>query len=94
MLWQNVRRGFAHGRKNMDRLQKFLNKVDAVLRARVLAIIKRIEMNDLAGLDIKPLKGANGGFRCRVGDVRICFVRRGGQSIVLDIDFRGNVYKR
>lgn len=77
----------------MDHLEKFLRHIDGKLRAKLLKAIYAIEAGQLAHLDIKRLKGANHLYRCRVGNVRIIFVKRpDGTYFPLDAHFRGSVY--
>ena len=79
----------------MDRLQKFLRKVDGKQKSRVVQVLDSIHRNELQGLDIKPLKGHPKQYRCRVGDIRIIFIKNSlSQNIVIDMDFRGNIYKK
>lgn len=78
----------------MDKLEKFLRILDPRRRQRALTILRALQEHDLSGLDICPLKGKNGHFRCRMGDVRFLFVRINGQNNVYDADFRGNAYKK
>lgn len=79
----------------MDRIEKFLRKLDPERFAKVRAVQLAIERNDIKGLDVKPYRGQKGMFRCRTGDIRILFVRTGtGENVIVDIDFRGNIYKK
>lgn len=79
----------------MDHIEKFLRKLDPERFVKVRAARIAIERNHLQGLDIKPMKGRKGWYRCRIGDVRIIFIRTGaGENIVMDADFRGNIYKK
>jgi mRNA-degrading endonuclease RelE of RelBE toxin-antitoxin system len=79
----------------MDRFQKFLRKLDAKRRAKVRPILPALVRGVWEGLDIKPMKGRKGWYRCRIGDIRIIFVRgAAGENILVDIDFRGNVYQK
>jgi len=78
----------------MDHLQKFLRKLDAKTRARLLDVIAALAQGKLQHLDTKPLQGRKGWFRCRVGDIRIIFLRtKGGKTMIYDVGFRGEVYK-
>jgi len=86
----------------LKKATKFLNKnsstiteeeVDALM---ILAIKKRVFLQDV-NLDIKALRGSYAGKdRVRKGKIRIIFeiVENSVviESIVEDIDFRGNVY--
>ncbi len=78
----------------MDKIAKFLLKIDATLRSRLQKILMDIIENRLEGLDIKPLKGAKNFYRCRVGNIRIIFMKGRDFNHPTDIDFRGNIYKK
>lgn len=78
----------------MNRFEKFLRRIDAKLRERVYAAVIKILAGDLDDLDIKKMQGSSHLYRCRIGDVRIIFAKeKDGTYIVVDGDFRGNVYK-
>ena len=78
----------------MDKLKKFMALLDRKRMVRVAETIERITSGKLDGLDIRPLHGIDGHFRCRIGNIRILFVRSGHQFLIYDADFRGNIYKR
>lgn len=79
----------------MDRVQKFLTKLDKKQTERLKSAVRAIEQNQLRGLDIKPLSGQPGWYRCRVGKIRIIFIRTAsGKAIIYDINFRGQAYKK
>ena len=78
----------------MDQIRKFTRKLNAKLRKHVEEVIEHILLNHWEGLDIKPLQGKQGWFRCRIGDIRILFVRLPNGVLVLKrAGFRGEVYK-
>lgn len=80
----------------MDDIQKFLRKVDKKLREQLLAAMRNIRLGqNIDTLDIKPLEGKKGWFRCRVRDARIIYFQDAhGKNILYKADFRGSVYKR
>lgn len=79
----------------MNRMEKFLKKVDASLRVRIIHALEKLGRGEADRLDIKPLTGYKGWYRCRVGDVRIIFRKDiSGDFIVENIDFRGRVYTK
>lgn len=78
----------------MDKLEKFLRVLDPKRRQRALTVLRALQEHDLGSLDIRPLKGKKGHFRCRIGEIRFLFVRINGQNHIYDVDFRGNVYKK
>jgi mRNA-degrading endonuclease RelE of RelBE toxin-antitoxin system len=77
----------------MDKLKKFQRKIDAALRMRIESVAEKITLNQLEGLDIKPLTGQDNLFRCRVGKVRIIFQRTKQGNLIRDIGFRGSMYR-
>ena len=44
--------------------------------------------------DVKPLSGRRGEYRLRIGDWRIIFEYRGDTIFVMEIDNRGEAYRR
>lgn len=78
----------------MDKLKKFLATLDRKRALRLAEVIVRIQAGLIENLNVKPLKGVRGHFRCRVGDIRILFCRHGKGYLVYDADFRGNIYKK
>lgn len=79
----------------MDPIEKFLRKLTPKSRAVLLRTLKAIGKGDLARLDIKPLQGRKGWFRCRVGNIRIIFIRTtAGKHVIYDVQSRGRAYRR
>ena len=72
--------------------KKFIDKLPANERKRVVSAIELLPN----GEDIKKLKGYDGLLRLRVGDYRIIYTVDNGKLVVfvIDIDNRGDVYKR
>lgn len=72
--------------------KKFIDKLPVNERRRVVTAIERLPN----GEDIKKLKGYEELLRLRVGDYRIIYTVDNGKLIVfvIDIDNRGDVYKR
>lgn len=72
--------------------KKFIDKLPVNERRRVVAAIERLPN----GEDIKKLKGYDDLLRLRVGDYRIIYTIDNGKLIVyvIDIDNRGDIYKR
>ena len=68
---------------------KILEAIDKTTRARIVAGIQGIPQGD-----IKPLKGAAGTYRLRVGDWRILFSYPVEDAVLIEkISPRGDVYK-
>ena len=79
----------------VDRAAKFFRKLNAKQYERVYRTADKIKKNKLQGLDIKPLTGRRHWYRCRVGKVRIIFIKTGsGRNVIHTIDFRGGAYKK
>jgi mRNA-degrading endonuclease RelE of RelBE toxin-antitoxin system len=77
----------------MERYKKILSKLPKSLRLRVIKAMYRIGDDDLKGLDIVPMSGPHQFYRCRVGKIRILFQKRPSGNVVMDMGFRGGVYK-
>lgn len=63
------------------------------LRIRVIKAIYKIGDEELKGLDIVQMSGPHQLYRCRVGKIRIVFQKRPSGNVVMDMGFRGDVYK-
>ena len=57
----------------MDKIEKALQKLSEKERVWVKEILERLQKGNLAGLDIKKLKGRDDIFRIRKGDIRIIY---------------------
>lgn len=78
----------------MHRVDKFLARLDAERREKVLAIVERLERGAFSGLDLRKLHGSDDVYRVRVGKVRIKFSMDASGVRILDISFRSeNTYK-
>jgi len=79
----------------VDRAEKFLRKVTGKQSKKLRKTVKDIEKGNLAGLDIKAMAGKKGWYRCRLGKIRIVFIKTGfKKNVVHSIDWRGGVYKK
>ena len=76
----------------MDRLQKFLAKLDAKRRRKLEKVIEAVCEGRHRGLNIKPLTDIPDHYRCRVGDIRILFFKHDSGFIAYDAGFRGGIY--
>ena len=74
--------------KYSNRAKKFLKKQTSQTAVRIIKAI-----NELPEGDVIKLQGVPG-FRLRVGTYRIIFDRDGNIIDIIDIDNRGQVYKR
>ncbi len=79
----------------MHKIDKFLAKLDAERRERVLVVLLQIRSGDLQGLNLRKLKEAGPLYRVRVGRVRIIFEMDTNGIRLLDVDFKNdNTYRR
>ena len=74
----------------VDRIDKVLLKLEPKRRKMIIKIVERIVSGDLDGLDVKKLKGEYNAYRVRVGKIRIIFVDRKAQRIVIAIERRSD----
>ena len=73
----------------MDRILKFILKLGKKDREWVLEAYYAILENRLDALDIKQMEGRKCWFRCRIGNIRIVFVRiSAGANIIQEVNFR------
>ncbi len=72
---------------------KFLKKLPKKLRLQLIKTVEAIAAGELKNLDIKKLDKDHKVYRCRVGKIRILFQKRGETNFILDIGFRGDIYK-
>lgn len=72
---------------------KFLNRLPKNLRLKVIQVVELIAQNKLDNLDIRSLSGYHHLYRCRIGKIRILFQQREWENYILDMGFRGDVYK-
>lgn len=78
----------------MHKIDKFLAKLDAERREKVLAVLTHIRLGDFRGLNLKKLKEKGSQYRVRVGRVRIIFYMDTDGIRLLGIDFKNdNTYK-
>ena len=78
----------------MHKIDKFLARLDAERRQKVLGVMERIGKGDFSGLDIRKLRGSLSIYRVRVGNVRIKFAIDVLGIHIFSIDNRGeNTYR-
>ena len=79
----------------MDRIEKSLQKLTPKERGRIKEIVRKLEVDDTAGLDIQKLKGKNDIFRIRKGNIRIVYRKDSqGKIFLLAIERRKeNMYR-
>ncbi len=77
----------------METYKKILKRLPKSLRIKVIKTLLKIGEDDLKGLDIVQMSGPHKLYRCRVSKIRIIFQKRPHGNIVMDLGFRGGVYK-
>ena len=70
-----------------------LNKLPPALRLRVIKALYKIGDDNLKGLGVSQMSGAHQLYRCRVGKIRIVFQKTPHGNVVMDLGFRGGIYK-
>lgn len=78
----------------MDKIQKFLLKLDKKQRQILIKIFVDILALDIKNYDVKALAGMKGVFRLRKGNVRIVFTKNNKQGFILDVALRKDIYKK
>jgi mRNA-degrading endonuclease RelE of RelBE toxin-antitoxin system len=74
----------------MNKLDKFLYKLDKKTRDIAGKAIVLILSGDFSMLDLKKLKGSENRYRVRVGRVRIIFDKTNNGNKIQDISFRND----
>ncbi len=72
----------------MNKLDKFLYKLDKKTRTIIKKVISLIVLGDFSMLDIKKLKGNQNRYRIKIGRVRIIFDKIKSGNRIQDISFR------
>ena len=77
----------------MDKIDKFLLKLSLSERLILLGILEQIMISDIEMLDVKKLSWEKDLFRVRKWKIRIIFRDEWGKNDIINIDYRGNIYK-
>lgn len=74
--------------------EKYLKKIDPVMKRRVLQKIGNITTNPRIGPNIKSMQGFHNRYRYRIGDFRVVYEIIDSELVVwvLEADWRGNIY--
>ncbi len=74
--------------------EKALNKIDHVMKRRVLQKIENITASPKNGPNIKKIQGFYDRYRYRIGDFRVIYEVIDSDLVVwvLESDWRGNIY--
>ncbi|MCK6462673.1 MAG: hypothetical protein L6Q29_02530 [Candidatus Pacebacteria bacterium] len=79
----------------MDKISKFLNRLSKKEYSTIKDVLEKIKKGEMADLDIKKLKGNDGIYRIRKGDLRVIYrINEAGKVVIMDICRRNdNTYK-
>lgn len=77
----------------MDKIHKFLMKLTSKQQDVILRIMHDIKANNLQHLQIKKLVNEDNMYRVRVWSIRVIFKVTSYGNSIINIDFRGNIYK-
>jgi len=66
----------------MDNIRKAFAKLTPELRERFAILFRRIEQNDLVGLDVRRLAVKGEWYRIRVGQWRVTFIKIGEVNVI------------
>ena len=74
----------------MDKIEKELSKLSLKEKENLKSILVKIKSGNLAGLDVKKLKGSNNLFRVRKGNMRIIYLKNDKEIILLKLEKRND----
>lgn len=77
----------------MDKIQKILKRLTEKERNKTLELWQKIINNKIAGLKPKKLSGFSNYYRIRSGKLRLVYKIENGKNIVVNIDYRKDIYK-
>jgi mRNA-degrading endonuclease RelE of RelBE toxin-antitoxin system len=72
----------------MDNIRKAFAKLTPELRERFAILFRRIEQNDLVGLDVRRLAVKGEWYRIRVGQWRVTFIKIGEVNVIKHLNRR------
>ncbi|MBU1445902.1 type II toxin-antitoxin system RelE/ParE family toxin [Patescibacteria group bacterium] len=79
----------------MDKILKFIKKLNKTERIKLLNLINLIIQKDVTKLKPKKLSGFDSLYRIRSGKIRIVFEKnKETQNQIINIDSRKNSYKK
>ncbi|OIO52034.1 hypothetical protein AUJ78_01820 [Candidatus Peregrinibacteria bacterium CG1_02_41_10] len=78
----------------MDEIKKFLLKLTKKERTILQRLMEDVRILNLKNYDVKPLKGYKNLFRLRKGNFRIVFCKGEESGMVVDLDYRKDVYRK
>jgi mRNA interferase RelE/StbE len=76
-----------------DKIEKFTKSLDEKTKKRLKQKLQAIKKDPYNQKDVKKLQGLGKDiFRFRMGKIRIIYQIIDQEVIILDIDYRGNIY--
>jgi mRNA-degrading endonuclease RelE of RelBE toxin-antitoxin system len=78
----------------MDSIEKFLLKLTKKQQQILTEIMLAIHLNETNALDVKKLVNEADSYRVRSGNIRIIYKKTSTGNKIINIDFRGNIYKK
>lgn len=76
-----------------DKITKFLQNLDAKTQEHIKFKLSQLRENPFSMPNVKKIQSGNGDFyRLRIGKIRIIYTLTDMGVIVVDIDYRGNIY--
>jgi len=78
----------------MDNITKFLLKLSQKQRSIILEILEKILADTLDTLDVSSITWKENLYRVRKWKIRIIFEKTHIWNKIIDINFRGNIYKK
>lgn len=78
----------------MDSIQKFLKKLSPKQQQILSEILSDIIADTIKKYDVKKLTNETDIYRVRVGQIRIIFKKTNQWNILVNVDFRGWIYKK
>jgi mRNA-degrading endonuclease RelE of RelBE toxin-antitoxin system len=78
----------------MDKITKLLKRLSPKARERLEEILALLLSDNASSLDIKKLKGVDGVYRVRTGNLRVIFQKQGKEIRILEVSKRdASTYK-
>lgn len=78
----------------VDRIRKFLDSLDEKVKKKIYKKLQEVKANPFEVSGVKQLKGwGEKVYRVRIGKIRVIYKILKDDIEIVDIDFRGNIYK-
>lgn len=78
----------------MDKISKFIKRLTKKDAARVAELLLRISDQQTGAMDVKKLRGYEKLYRVRDGDIRVVYKEGTGKNLIVDINFRKDIYRK